>query len=202
MNSKQIDRFFSVLSRELDEPARVILTGAAAGALWGRIRMSADVDFEVRLRRSRPALWQKLEQAVERATDETGLLANFGESIDRWNMVTFLDYRQHLTAWRRFGTLRVFLMDPVFWSIGKMTRFTASDVEDVIRVFQKQNTPWPKACRTWGKALRKSPKSVELSLFRKQVDYFLKNHGKLIWGPAFPIDKALEHFHSASAARR
>ena len=49
MTKRQIERFLTVLARELEIPARAYLTGAAAAALWGRVRPSVDVDLGIEL---------------------------------------------------------------------------------------------------------------------------------------------------------
>ncbi len=197
MNIKQIDRFFEIFSRELGEDAHVLLTGAAAGALWGRIRPSFDVDFEVTLRRKSPALWDRVEKAAAAASRETGIQANFADNIDRWGMISLLDYRKHKVAYKHFGPLKLELMDPLYWSIGKMTRYLRSDVEDVIEVFRCQRVPWQQVVKIWGKALLKSPRSTALHLFRQQVEFFLKQHGKRCWGKAFP-EASLSEFRQAA----
>jgi len=198
MNAKQIDRFFEIFSRELGETALVILTGAGAGALWGRIRPSFDVDFEVTLRRQNPALWVRVERAAAVATQETGIQANFADNIDRWGMISLLDYRRQRAMYKHFGPLKLELMDPVYWSIGKMTRYLSSDVEDIIDVFRRQRVPWRKAVRLWGKALKKSPRSTALHLFRQQVEHFIRHHGNHSWGNKFSFEDAMALFHQAS----
>jgi len=49
MTRTQIHRFFAVLAAELGAPARAFVTGAAAAALWGRVRPSVDVDLGLEL---------------------------------------------------------------------------------------------------------------------------------------------------------
>ncbi len=201
MNTRQIDQFFKIFSRELGEEALVILTGAGAGAFWGRIRPSFDVDFEVTLRRKSPALWQRVENAATVASMETGIQANFADNIDRWGMISLLDYRKHRIAYKHFGPLQLTLMDPVYWSIGKMTRFLDSDVKDMAQVFHRRRVPWKKVVTAWGKALRQSPPSSALHLFRQQVEFFLKKYGPRCWGPSFPFASAVEAFHQAAGIR-
>jgi hypothetical protein len=198
MNEKQIERFFKVLDRELGEDALAIVTGAAVVALKGRARPSLDVDFEIQLKAKNPSLWQKVEQAVRIASQQTGLEANFAESIDRWGMISLMDYRQHLIAWRHFGALRVVLMDPSYWAIGKLTRFLESDAKDIVGVFERQKVPWKKAAQIWGKALKRSPKSASLILFRKQVEQFFEKYGPHIWGKRFSVSLSLQTFYKAA----
>jgi hypothetical protein len=201
MNAKQIDRFFKIFSHELGEDATVILTGAGAGALWGRIRPSFDVDFEVTLRRKNPALWSTVERAAAIASQTTGIQANFANNIDRWGMISLLDYRKHRVAYKHFGPLKLELMDPIYWSIGKMTRYLSPDVEDIVEVFRRRHVAWSKAVAVWGKALKKSPKSTALHLFRHQVEHFIRHHGSRVWGKMFPTEEAIQAFHQASLGK-
>src|SRR5688500_10430523 len=61
VNRRQIDRFFETLAAELEAPARVYLTGAAAGALMGRVRPSDDIDFGLRLTGRGAGSWDTVE---------------------------------------------------------------------------------------------------------------------------------------------
>jgi hypothetical protein len=195
MNRKQVDHFFRTLSRELGEEARAILTGAAAGALWGNIRPSVDIDFAMELKSKAPDLWQKVETAVDRTTRLTGIQANFAEDIDRWGLISLLDYKKHTHLYRRFGRLRVVLLDPAYWSIGKMTRYLDPDIRDMAEVFKRQHVPVLRLVRLWGEALRKSPRSTMLIQFRRQVEDFLRHQGPRIWGQGFNTSEAITAFH-------
>jgi hypothetical protein len=195
MNPKQIDRFFQVLSRELREEAKIFITGAAAGALWGHIRPSADIDFAIELKSRDPRQWDHLEEALERTVRLTGIQANYAEDIDRWGQISILDYKRRAIAYRRFGPLRVYLLDPVAWSIGKMTRYMDADVKDMVEVFRRQRTPANRLIKYWAEALRHSPLSARLLAFRKQVEHFLKSHGRTIWGKVFDPQAAIRQFH-------
>jgi len=190
MNPRQIDRFFAILSRELELEAKVYVTGAAAGALWGRVRPSVDIDFAVDSKD-----WVALQVALDRTVRLTGIQANYAEDIDRWGLITLMDYKRLAKAYRRFGRLRVYLLDPATWSIGKMTRYLDPDVKDMIEVFKRQRVPAHRVVRRWGEALKKSPKTAMLLQFRHQVEDFLKTHGRAVWGPLFKSDSAKALFY-------
>ncbi len=139
MTPRQVERFLAILASELGAPARVYLTGAAAAALWGRVRPSYDVDLGLELKRKGTLGWPEVEQAVERTTRRTGIAASVAEDIDRWGMITLLDYRRSSRLYRRFQRLEVRLLDPTNWSIGKLTRNLESDLRDVEEVFRRQD---------------------------------------------------------------
>ena len=193
MNARQIDAFFKTLAREFDEKAVVVLTGAAAGAILGRARPSLDIDFAVELARSGD--WDKLARAVERTVKLAGISANYAEDIDRWGMVTLLDYRKHARPYKKFGGIEVRILEPEYWSIGKMTRYLDPDVRDLIQVFKTQKVPAARLARLWGRALRESPSSTGLHQFRRQVEHFLATYGREIWGKEFDPEPAVRAFH-------
>ena len=202
MNTKEIERFFRTLDRELGAEGRAILTGAAAGALWGSVRPSVDVDFALELGQKNPEAWEKVESAIERTVKLTRIQANYAEDIDRWGMISLLDYKKHTRAYRRFGRLRLELLEPAYWSIGKMGRYLETDVQDMVGVFRRQQTPWKNLVLIWGRALRASPPSPALGQFRRQVEHFLRAYGRKIWGKQFSSEEALQGFYAAAKIKK
>lgn len=199
MTRAQIDRFFRTLARELPERATVILTGAAAAALLGRARASKDVDFAIRpLKRGGSHSWEAIQSAVERTVRITGITADYAEDIDRWGPISLMDYRRHTRPYRRFGRVEVRLLEPAYWSIGKMSRCLVPDVRDMIGVFRRIKLPWREATAVWGRALRASPPSTARFQFRRQVEEFLRRYGRAAWGKGFDADEAVRRFHRAA----
>jgi hypothetical protein len=198
MTSRQIDRFLETLARELGVPARAFVTGAAAAALWGRVRPSLDIDLGLELRAGTKATWADVETAVERTTRLTGVPTNIAADIDRWGMITLLDYRRSSRLYRRFGRLEVRLLNPVNWSIGKLTRYLDPDIRDVAQVFRVREVAAAAAARTWGRALRASPPSSAQFQFRRNVEDFFAREGREIWGRAFEPDAAAHVFRRAA----
>lgn len=201
MNKRQIDRFFRVLDTELQHEAGVVLTGAAAGAILGSVRPSMDIDFEIGFSNPGEVEWEQVEAAISNTGNRTGISANFAEDIDRWGMITMLDYRKNTTLYRKYGKLTVRVLDPAYWSIGKMTRFIDPDIQDMIQVFRIKKPPVQKLLKVWGRALEASPRSAELAVFRSHVESFLKFYGKKIWGVRFDPDKSIREFHKAAGIR-
>ncbi len=201
MTKEQIDRFFQTLAERLEGPATVILIGAAAGTLWGNVRPSLDVDFAIQLSGKKPQDWMNVAEAVEQTVRLTGIQANFAEDIDRWGMISLMDYRQQTRPYRRFGSLEVQLLHPVYWAIGKLNRFLVSDINDVVAVFKSQDVSAEEASQVWGQALKSSPPSAALLSFRKQVERFFKEHGRTIWGPSFDAAPAIAVFYRAAGIR-
>ena len=197
MSPRQIDRFFRILAQEVGEPARVILTGAAAGSLWGYVRPSLDIDFAIQTVRRRPTRWTSVEQAIERTVRRTGIRVNYAEDIDRWSPISLLDYQRHTRLYRRLGVLQVRLMDPAYWSIGKISRYLDPDVRDLIKVLRTQRVSATRLVNLWGRALRRSPRSLAMTQFHRQAEHFLSTHGRAIWGKHFEADQAIARFHRA-----
>src|SRR3989304_328616 len=160
MNRRQSDTFFGVRAEQSNEKVPILLTGAAAGAVWGHVRPSVDVDFAVQLRTRGKKTWEKVEAAIERTVRLTGIQAKYAEEIDRWGLITLLDYKRRTRPYRRFGLLQVRLLDPAYWSVGKMTRYLDPDVRDMGQGFKRQTGPAERLARLWGRALRRSPRSA------------------------------------------
>ncbi len=198
MTPGQIDRFLKVLAAEVGIPARAYLTGAAAAALWGRVRPSLDVDLGLELKRGAKADWELIERAVERTTRLTGIPVNIAEDIDRWGMITLLDYKRSSRLYRQFGLLEVRLLHPANWSIGKLTRNLDADIRDVAEVFRRQSVPVTKVASIWGRALRASPASTTQFQFRHNVEHFFHHQGRAIWGASFAPEAAVASFRRAS----
>lgn len=202
MTPQQIARFFTVMARSLDAPATVLVTGAAAGTLMGAGRPSLDVDFAMVLPWGWTTVaWSRVEQAVQQATRQTGIAAQFAEDISRWSMISFLDYRRHTRLYRRFGRLEVRILGPAYWAIGKLTRYLDLDVQDLIRVLRRARLAPEPLARLWGRALKASPRSDACWSFRRHVETFFHRHGPAVWGRAFDPSRALAAFHRAAGIR-
>lgn len=203
MNKKQIDRFFRVLDRTiraecgLKQKIKVILTGAAAGVLLGGNRPSMDIDFAISADKRH---LDRIEEAIKKSSDITGIPANFSEDIDRWSQITFLDYKKHIIPYKSFGVAEVFILSPLYWSIGKVTRYLDPDVDDLVTVLKNNSVSALELAKLWGKALRKSPRSAASFLFRTHVGHFFKTYGIVIWGKKFDQNKCLQAFYSSSGA--
>jgi hypothetical protein len=190
MNKKQIERYFKILDKVYSKKCRVIVTGAAAGALYGSVRATMDIDFS-----AEAADWEGFSKAVEETSVRTGIAAQYAEDIGRWSSITFMDYKKHTFIYGRFGHIEVRLMEPPYWAIGKLSRYLDPDIRDLVKVFKKTGTRWQETVSVAGRALRKSSKSTACFLFRKQVEGFLGQYGKKIWGNAFNAKEAVAIFH-------
>lgn len=191
MNKKQIERYFQLLAKAYPKKCWVILTGAAAGALYGRIRPTLDIDFQARAER-----WQEFSEAVRKVSERTGIAAQFAENIDHWSMITLADYSKHTHVYKKFGGVEVRLMEPPYWAIGKLSRYLDPDIQDLAKVFKKTGTGWHRVAAVAGKCLAKSPRSTASFQFRKQVEHFFLKEGRKVWGKAFKANEAISVFHS------
>ncbi len=200
MNPKEIERFFKGIAKDFNEDATIYLTGAAAGALMGGVRPSLDVDFGVELKNSQK--WERLTAAIEKNKVLTGLGSHYDEDIDRWGMITLMDYQKHAPLFKQYGKLKVKVLEPAYWSIGKMTRYLEPDIADMEMVFQKKKVSAALLTGVWGKALKSSSRSASLLLFRKQVEDFLVHSGPKIWGKAFDAAGAIKNFHQSAGIGR
>jgi hypothetical protein len=198
MDIRQIEQFFKIIDGEFRQDAKAILTGAAAGTIWGSTRPSMDIDFAIEINNQSEANWQQLESAVRKAIDKTGIQANYAEDIDRWGMVTLLDYKSNTKLYKKYGKLALMVLDPAYWSIGKMTRFIAPDIQDMIQVFRNKKISPTNLAEVWGKALKESTRSTTLTRFRRQVESFFESYGAKIWGRKFNSSKAIKQFRKSA----
>jgi hypothetical protein len=201
MTPRAIERFFQRLAAEFGGRATIIVTGAAAGSLWGHIRASQDIDFGVQLSGRRSGRWEQFQAAVDRTVQRTGIQVNYAEDLDRWSSITLLDYRRHTRPYRRFGALDVRLLEPAYWAIGKLGRYFDLDVDDLVHVLRRTRVPPAAALRLWASALRASPRSTALAQYRRQVEHFLATHGPSVWGRDFDVEAAIRRFQRAAGIR-
>ena len=197
MNKKQIERYFKTLAGIYPRRCRVILTGAAAGALYGRVRATMDIDFS-----AETGDWELFSKAVKEVGMRTGIAAQYSEDIDRWSSISLMDYKKHTFAYRRFGALELRLMEPSYWSIGKLSRYLDPDIGDLVKVFKKTGTSWKDAASVAGRALRQSPRSTACFLFKRQTEDFFKRSGKKIWGKTFDAQQVIALFHKQAGVRK
>ncbi len=196
MNAKDVDRFFTRLSRAYPHPARVWILGGAAALLMGGTRPTMDIDFEVKLDASGEKPWNDFTAAIDTVQAETGIQAQYSECTDRWSSITFLDFREHAKSFKSYGTIKVFLFSPLHWSIGKISRFLQQDCDDMLAVFSHTQPDPCELAQTWNQALKKSPRSPEVFLARKNMQHFLKEYGKKVWGKSFPEEKITKIWES------
>lgn len=203
MRKALIHQFFKELDRELKKPAEIILTGAAAGSLLGVVRPSVDIDFEIRVRSARRSADRlEVREAVQRAAEKAGVAVNYSENIGHWSMIEYLDYRRTALPHQSLGRLRIKLMAPEYWTIGKMGRFYEVDIRDVLKMIRRRKLKPEALIRLWGRAFRASPLSLDLGNFRHHVTHFIERYGKAAWGREFDRVKAVALFEKACGLRR
>ena len=196
MNKKQIERYFKILDKIYGKKCKVILTGAAAGALYANVRATRDIDFSVEA-----TDWEGFSKAAQEASLRVGIEVQYAQDIDRWSSITLMDYKKHTFVYKRLGNIEIRLMEPPYWAIGKLSRYLDQDISDLVKVFKKTGTRWQKVAAVSGQALRKSPQSTTCFLFRKQVEDFFKQFGRKIWGRTFDENKARTLFHQEAGIK-
>ncbi len=184
MKARDIDRFFETLSQHWTLPTRITLTGGGAALLMGGARPTDDVDYEVSLEPP-DADREVFQHAVRSAQESTGINAQFSESIERWSEISLLDYRKHTMLYKRFGSLEIRLLDPLYWSIGKIARYWDQDVQDLVAVFSRTKPDPLTVAALWHRALHSSPASSSLFLVKQQAIHFFTHHGRTVWGKRF-----------------
>ncbi len=190
MTPRKILSFFKRLDQRLNRSAEVIIVGASAGSLMGHIRPSFDIDFEIRVKGSKAAsVRADLEAAIHAAIDEAGVAVNYSENVGGWSMISYLNYRKTAVLYQKVGKLNLKLIAPEYWTIGKMTRFLELDIQDMIKIIRGKKIPPERLIKIWIAAVKASDLSLELGQFRDHVVYFLKKHGRRIWGKNTDVEK-------------
>lgn len=189
MRKGDIDRFFLEVSKKNHVSISVYITGGIASWLMGGNRPTQDIDFGLKTPKNK---WNEVESVFQETSQQLGLPIQFSENISRWSFIEIPDYEKKAIFYKKFGKVSVFLLDPISWSIGKVSRYYQSDVDDLRVVFKKQKPKIEEVIKGWSKALRKSPKSSDQFLFLKTAEDFLKTYGKEIWGKSFDVEKHLK----------
>ncbi|MCE9625519.1 MAG: hypothetical protein K8R69_08745 [Deltaproteobacteria bacterium] len=201
MKKTDIDRFFSAAAKEISHPIQIYLTGGTLAWFFGGSRPTQDIDFALKTQ----GPWEETSRILKELSLREGMPIEFSEDISRWGMVGYADFTRGARLYQSFGKIKVYLLDPIVWSVGKIGRFTSSDLDDLILVFKRQRPDWRKAVRLWASALRQSPRSSEQGLFVKKIHFLLSEHGREIWGRAFNPEMAqtylLEKIKTQTAKR-
>jgi hypothetical protein len=177
---RDIHRFFEDLNRRVGRPVEIVLTGGAAAILQGTSRATFDIDFELRLRRASESAWDQVQKAIAQTSTATGIAAQYGEDIDQWSAISLPGKESRL--YRRFGKVEVRILNPGLWAIGKLARYLSSDVQDLRVVLKAARTRPKTIARLWGTALGISPASSSQVTFRRQVEDFIDQYSREIWG--------------------
>jgi len=201
MKVKEIYTFFTELDRRIPVAVKVLVTGGAAAILQGVRRATHDIDFEITLKKSEllgQGDWAPIQKAIDETGRATGIAPQYAEDIDRWSSIPLPDKESR--PYIKLGKVEVRVLAPGPWSIGKLARFLSSDVDDLKTVFKQAGSDPQKLSRYWGKALGLSPASNAQALFKRQVESFIDQHARAVWGrKANPA--ALKALFNSSAAR-
>ena len=185
MTVRDIDHFFKDLNRRIGRRVRVLLTGGAAGILQGMQRATLDIDFEIRLKRGGSKSgarrgWESVQRAIEDTARATGITPQYDEDIGKWSSIALPSKRSFL--YRDFGKVEVRILIPELWAVGKLTRYLSTDIQDLRAVLKRTKVTSATAVATWGRALGMSPASNSQAMFRRQVETFLDQYAREIWG--------------------
>ena len=182
-----MDAFFQALAKRWTHPTKITVTGAWAAAAWDVHRPTQDIDCEVGgLSNEQLA---DFDRAADAAGKEAGILLQYSTDIDRWSQITMLDYRESAQPWKRFGSINIYVLDPLHWSIGKIGRGINKDIDDLVNVFKRVQPDPAAVAMIWRKALEASPRSSQLWLTKQQALGFFRQHGRKIWGEQFSLKR-------------
>ena len=149
--------------------------------LWAISR--ADLDFQVTFNKESSRNADMFQTAIDATVKETGIAARYDSAIESWSSISWPQSEPRSRRYRRFGSIDVHILDPLWWSVGKLARYLASDISDLVVVLKTTRTQPAEAVRAWGQALGRSPLSSAQPIFKRQVLNFLKENATTIWGP-------------------
>jgi hypothetical protein len=193
-----VDRFLRALADRVPCPAKVILTGGCEALLLGGQRATGDLDIGIELSERYRRRGPEVEDAVAAAAAALGLAVQYSSDIDRWSSISVPRPKRRTRPLKRIGRLNVHLLDPAVWAVYKLARYLDSDVHDLIAVLRAERVDAGRVARLCGHALRESPRSSALFLFRQQVEHFLREHGRTVWGRRFDAERVAAQFHRAA----
>ena len=188
----QLEQFLRALAVQWKRPLKIILTGAWAVAIWGHVRATQDVDFEVNGLKAIDG--EAFDAAARAAGEAAGLAVQYSTNIDRWSSIVLLDYRRHTKRWKRVGALDVHVLDVRHWSIGKINRYIDRDIQDLIEAFRRLKPHPVKLAQFWRKAIAQSPASTQQWQTKQQALSFFRQHGRTIWGDRLPLQQIEQVF--------
>ena len=193
LDPETLKLFFKTLAGAYPEAMDILLIGGSAALLMGGTRATYDIDFEIKPKNQKADL-ETLFHKTKEIADRTGIGAQFGTSVERWSELSMLDYAKHKKLFHRFGNLTVYVLEPPYWSIGKVARYWDQDIQDMISVFSHEKTDPLALANVWQRVLKESQPSTLLFNLKKQMSHFFKTHGPGIWGKSLPLDKILPLF--------
>lgn len=198
MRKSDLTKFFQTAAKQINTPVKIYLTGGVAAWYWGGTRPTLDIDFALKAGKN----WDEVANVFRKVSDQLGIATEFSEDISRWGMIGYPNFERGAKFYRRWGTIEVYFLNPLAWSVGKLARYTSDDVADLEAVFIKQKLDPKKAIKIWAQAHRESPLSTEQGLFQKKVADFLKHSGRKIWGKDFDNKFLEELFRKKCQASR
>lgn len=184
MRKSDLSKFFKAVAQRVQVPVSVYLTGGIAAWFWGGTRPTLDLDFALKAGNH----WEDIAEIFREVSAQLNIPVEFSEDISRWGMIGISQFEKGAKFYQRWGKIRVYFLDPLVWSVGKMARYTSDDVADLEAVFKKQKVTPKRAIQIWARAFRESPRSTEQSLFQKKVADFFKHSGPKIWGKTLDAD--------------
>lgn len=203
MTPRDIERFFSALSRAWPHRTDIILIGGGVAVLEGSTRPTFDLDFEFRLAGPpAPEDADVFAGAVRQAEAASGVEGQFTTDIGSWSPIALPPWRNSARRWKCFGAITVKRLDPAVYVVTKLRRGSSGDFADLILVARRHHVPWKNVARLCGTATRLSPSSTSLLAFTRRVMFLFREHGRDVWGPGFDPARAAELFRRNSGRRR
>ncbi|MFN0117771.1 MAG: hypothetical protein ACKVQC_05690 [Elusimicrobiota bacterium] len=204
MKIKDIDGFFAALDQRAQVPLKVIITGGAAAIIFGGSRATQDIDFEIQFKvkasKKKNDQWAEIQHHLNEVVRLTQIVAQYSDDIDRWSSIPMPSKKSK--RYKKIGKIEVHILDVGLWCIGKLTRYLATDIEDLTQVLTLVKRNAVSLAKLWGQALGISAPSPAQTNFRRNVYNFFDTSTEKIWGGKADSEKLKKIFLIAATSSR
>ncbi len=144
----------------------VILLGGVALHYYGMIhRATLDVNAEIKGEIN----------PLKNFLKSKGVPADLGEDISRWSLISLpAGYRRRAVTIYKDKKTTLKVLSPLDLVIAKLRRFTEQDITDALFVANKFKISAAQIEKAKNSALKSSPQDTALSIFEKNVVYFIQ----------------------------
>jgi hypothetical protein len=167
INFKKIINLLKKYTDESNEPLEIIILGGLAMEYYGmKNRKTVDLDAEIN---------GNIENLIG-FFKKNKIPADIGEDISRWGTISMPpNYREKTITVYEDDKLKVKVLQPAYYVISKMRRGTNTDWSDIKYMIKKYKIKKSELKKLAEEAIRNSPKDTAIFIFKKQIEYMLKN---------------------------
>jgi hypothetical protein len=146
---KTILAFLDEVGRRYSQPADLLLLGGSALCLLGSPRPTLDIDYV-----GDDLTKNDLQKCIDQVAQDTGIVV---EAVPIAGFVPLpADADQRNVSVGRFGSVRVYILDPYSMALSKIDRGFDTDIEDVVFLIQQELIQIDHLRKLVGQALKRA----------------------------------------------